>query len=61
MPTHTTASAAAALGVTPGRIRAMIRAGRLRARRHGRDWSITAAALDAVRDRRPGRPRKDRP
>jgi excisionase family DNA binding protein len=51
----TTNTAAAELGVTAGRVRAMIAAGRLKATRTGRDWLVTPKALDAVRDRRPGR------
>jgi excisionase family DNA binding protein len=53
----TTSSAARELGVTPGRVRAMIAAGRLQATLVGRDWLIRPKALEAVRDRRPGRPR----
>ncbi len=41
----TTAEAASILGVTPTRIRAMIAAGRLKAKRVGRDWLITRAEL----------------
>jgi excisionase family DNA binding protein len=52
----TTATAAAELGVTPGRVRAMITSGRLRATLAGRDWLIASKALEAVRDRKPGRP-----
>jgi excisionase family DNA binding protein len=52
----TTTTAAAKLGVTPGRVRAMIAAGRLQATRAGRDWLIEPEALAAVRDRKPGRP-----
>ncbi len=54
----TTIEAARELGVTDTRIRAMITAGRLAARRVGRDYHITPAALAKVRDRRPGRPRR---
>ncbi len=54
----TTAQAAAELGVTPCRIQALIRKGRLVAQKIGRDWQIHPRALDAVRDRKPGRPRK---
>jgi excisionase family DNA binding protein len=53
---HTTTTAAAELGVTPGRVRAMIAAGRLKAIRAGRDWLIDPKALAAVRERKPGRP-----
>jgi excisionase family DNA binding protein len=53
---YTTTTAAAELGVTPGRVRAMITAGRLKAIRAGRDWLIEPKALAAVRERKPGRP-----
>jgi excisionase family DNA binding protein len=53
---HTTTTAAVELGVTPGRVRAMIAAGRLKAIRAGRDWLIEPKALVAVRQRKPGRP-----
>jgi excisionase family DNA binding protein len=52
----TTATAAAELGVTPGRVRAMITAGRLQATLAGRDWLIEPKALEAVRNRKTGRP-----
>jgi len=52
----TTATAAAELGVTPGRVRAMIAAGRLRATPVGPMWIIAPEALEAVRKRKPGRP-----
>ena len=48
----TTGSAARELGVTPGRVRAMIAAGRLQATLAGRDWLIPPKALEAVRDRK---------
>ena len=54
----TTSQAAAALGVSPRRVQAMIRAGRLKAIRFGRDWLIRPADLDAVRVRPVGRPKK---
>jgi excisionase family DNA binding protein len=44
------------LNVTPRRVVALIKSGRLRATMHGRDWLIAAADLAAVRDRKPGRP-----
>jgi excisionase family DNA binding protein len=53
---YTTSTAAAELGVTPGRVRALIAAGRLQATLAGRDWLIEPKALDAVRDRKNGRP-----
>jgi excisionase family DNA binding protein len=54
----TTAEAAAILGVSRSRILKLIAAGRLQAWHHGRDWFITPAALEAVKVRTPGRPRK---
>jgi excisionase family DNA binding protein len=54
----TTTEAAVTLGVTPQRIRALIAAGRLRAVKVGRDWLIRPPDLEAVRNRKPGRPRK---
>ena len=53
----TTGSAARELGVTPGRVRAMIAAGRLQATLAGRDWLIPLKALESVRYRKNGRPR----
>lgn len=49
----TTEQAAARLGVSPRRVRAMIAAGRLAAQQVGRDWLISP---EAIRDYRPGRP-----
>ena len=62
-PFFTTTTAAVELGVTPGRVCAMIAAGRVDATRLGRDWLIHREAIDAVRDRKPGRPpaRQTRP
>jgi hypothetical protein len=58
----TTHDAAVELGVTPQRVRAMIRAGRLVAKTIGEGnratHMIRLEDLDAVRDRKPGRPRK---
>ncbi len=56
----TTTQVAAALGVTPPRILQLISAGRLPAVKHGRDWMIESAALEAVRSRPNGYP-KGRP
>jgi excisionase family DNA binding protein len=57
-PPLTTLQAAAELGITRSRILQLIRANRLRAAKFGRDWTIRPDALDAVRVRIPGRPRK---
>jgi excisionase family DNA binding protein len=51
---------AAALGVTPRRVVVLIQAGRLKTSRLGRDWLIPAHALEAVRECKPGRPRRSR-
>jgi excisionase family DNA binding protein len=52
-----TSDAAAELGVTRGRVLALLAADRIKgAVKIGRDWVIPRAALDAVRDRKPGRP-----
>jgi excisionase family DNA binding protein len=56
----TTKEAAAELGVSERRVRALIASGKLAARKMGRDWWITEAALEKlkVRERPPGRPRR---
>ncbi len=54
----TTREAAELLGVSTQRIRAMIAAGRLKAKRVGRDWLITRAELSKIGERKPGRPPK---
>lgn len=54
--TWTTITAAEELGVGPRRIRALITSGRLKAQKQGRDWLIEDEDLEAVRQRRPGRP-----
>ena len=56
----TTAEAAKRLGVTANRVRAMIRAKRLNAFKFGREWLIDPKDLDAVKERKVGRPRKSR-
>ena len=56
----TTQQVAAALGVTQRRVVALIQAGRLKASRLGRAWLIPAHALEAVRERKPGRPGQSR-
>jgi excisionase family DNA binding protein len=60
MAVLTTQEAAAALGVTVGRIHAMIRQGLLPAQKFGRDWMIESAAVEQLKKkRRPaGRPPK---
>jgi len=42
----TTTEAAALLGVTPQRVRALIKAGILEAEKWGRDWQIDAASVE---------------
>ncbi len=59
MKLFTTSEAAAELGVSSTRVRAMIAAGRLKAAKFGRDWLISQRHLDAVRVRKPGRPRQN--
>jgi excisionase family DNA binding protein len=56
----TTKQAAAILGVTDRRVRAMIGAGQLQAHQLGRDYAIEERVLEAVAklDRKPGRPPK---
>ena len=53
-----TAVAAKRLGVTQDRVRALIKAGRLPATKLGRDYFIDPEDLVLVRNRKPGRPRK---
>jgi excisionase family DNA binding protein len=57
-----TQEAAVELGVTVGRVIALIKAGRLRAERMGTGrrsiYLIAPADLETVRDRKPGRPMK---
>lgn len=48
--------AAVALGITPGRVRVLIRAGRLPASKFAGRWMVQRADLGAVAERRPGRP-----
>ena len=54
----TTAAAARALGVTPRRVRALIKSGALPATKHGRDWIVTEAAVQGLNRRSVGRPRR---
>jgi excisionase family DNA binding protein len=53
-----TAEAAKRLGVTANRVRAMIESKRLKATKVGNVWVIDPKDLDAVKDRKVGRPRK---
>lgn len=55
----TTAEAAAALNITRRRVLALIKAGRLRAEKPGRDWMVDAASVEELKqqERPPGRPR----
>jgi excisionase family DNA binding protein len=55
-----TAEAARRLGVTANRVRKMILAKRLKAIKIGREWLIDPKDLEAVKDRKVGRPRKSR-
>jgi len=55
-----TAEAAERLGVSQDRIRALIKAERLPAQKMGRDWFIDPKDLALVKNRKPGRPRKQR-
>ncbi len=54
----TTPEVARELGVSLRRVQALIRDGRLRARRFGRAWMVAPTDLDAVRLRPPGRPKR---
>jgi excisionase family DNA binding protein len=55
-----TTEAAKRLNVTPSRVRAMIKAKRLKAIRIGIMWLIDPKDLEGVKDRKVGRPRKAR-
>ena len=44
------------LGISTGRVRQLILAGRLKAEKLGREWLILSHDLRAVRNRKPGRP-----
>ena len=52
-----TAEAARRLGVTQNRVRALIDAKRLKATKVGNAWLIDPKDLDAVKNRKPGRPK----
>jgi excisionase family DNA binding protein len=60
MKVISTAEAAKRLGVTANRVRALIDAKRLKATKLGNVWLIEPKDLEAVRQRKPGRPRKSR-
>jgi excisionase family DNA binding protein len=54
-----TAEIAKRLHVTPERVRALIKSGRLpSAQKLGRDWFVDERDLALVKNRKPGRPRK---
>jgi excisionase family DNA binding protein len=55
----TTYQVAQELGISVRRVQALIRAGKLKARKAGRDWLIIYDDLAAVRERRSGRPKKE--
>ena len=54
----TTAQAAARLKISRCRLRVLITTGRLKAKRFGFAWLIDERDLGAVRNRKPGRPKK---
>ena len=56
----TTSQAAAKLGVSISRVQQFIKSGRLPAEKVGRDFIIQPKDLAKVRNRKPGRPRKDK-
>ena len=47
------------LKVNASRVRVLIKEGRLPAQKIGRDWIILEKDLEKVKDRKPGRPRKE--
>ena len=54
----TSKEASEELGVSVRRVVALINAGKLPAKKLGRDWVIRKSDLRLVRDRKPGRPAK---
>ena len=54
-----TTEIAARLGVSAERVRALIKTGRLPAQKLGRDWFAQEKDLELVKNRKPGRPRKN--
>jgi excisionase family DNA binding protein len=57
MTTLTTDQVAERLGITPSRVRVLIRSGRLPAQRFGRAHVINESDLSLVAERKVGRPR----
>jgi excisionase family DNA binding protein len=57
----TTRQAAKHLGISPRRVRALIKAGRLPATKHGSSWAIKENDLELVKERPTGRPPKGAP
>ena len=55
-----TIEAARRLGISDARVRALIMSGRLKATKVGGGWLIDPKDLNAVKDRKVGRPRKAR-
>ena len=53
-----TKEAAEILQVTDRRVRAMITAGKLKAKKIGRDYVIMPEELEKVKNRKPGKPKK---
>jgi excisionase family DNA binding protein len=56
----TAKQAAQILGVDSSRVRILIREGRLPAQKIGRDWIILEPDLELVKNRKPGRPKKQK-
>ena len=56
----TTKQAAKILGISTRRVLQLIYDGRLPAEKHGRYWAIKAEDLELVKDRKPGRPAKEK-
>jgi excisionase family DNA binding protein len=56
----TSKQAAEKLGITPRRVVALVTAGRLPASKFGRDYMIKEADLKLVKDRKVGRPKKEK-
>ncbi len=57
----TTKETAAKLGVSVRRVQAMITEGSLPATKLGRDYIVKETDLKLVKDRKPGRPPKEKP